>query len=364
MNALSAAEKARLDAENRALLVDDLRNERLVWKSRPVMVEIATNNYCNLRCVMCPQAYDMPYMQMDKAVFRRVCDEIFPYAGVVTPSAGSEPLIGDFDLVAELCRKYRVEINLITNATLLTAAKFRSVAECVSRVQISFDSPDREIFERVRAEGDFDASVRNIRAVNSMPERSDIEMMMNFVLLKENVEDLPKMVRFAADLGMDSLAVLKLIHQVPNAIQYDPKSAYDDEEIDVYIDEAIEAARRAAINLHVHIDPPRFHFFNTKKFRTQRTTDLIGFMQKNRPDFCFNAASYAKISPNGDVFPCCISPPDLVMGNVNEKSFEEIWNGPMYRQLRREMFSGKWRESCATCPYIAMVKRAPAEAVV
>ena len=92
MNALSAAEKARIDADNRALLVEDLRNERLVWKSKPVMVEIATNNYCNLRCVMCPQAYDMPYMQMDKAVFRRVCDEIFHRSGRAAPGSSLSPI--------------------------------------------------------------------------------------------------------------------------------------------------------------------------------------------------------------------------------------------------------------------------------
>ncbi len=330
------------------------------------MVEIATNNYCNLRCVMCPQGYDelMKYERMDKDVFRRVCEEVFPYAGVVTPSAGSEPLIGDFDLVVDLCRKYRVEINLITNATLLTPAKFGKFADCVSRVQISFDSPDRETFERIRKEADFDQIVRNIRAVCAMPERSDIEMMMNFVLMKDNVEDLPRMVAFAADLGMDSLAVLKLIHQVPNAERWDPRPAYDDEEIDVYVNEAIAAAQMNRINLHVHVEPPRFHFFNPKKFRVQHTTDLIGFMQRTRPEFCFNAASYLKVSPNGDVYPCCITPPDLVMGNVNKQSVEEIWNGEMYQQLRREMFSGEWRESCATCPYLALVKRAPAEAVV
>ena len=26
---------------------------------------------------------------------------------------------------------------------------------------------------------------------------------------------------------------------------------------------------------------------------------------------------------------------DLIMGNLNEQSFEEIWNGPRYREFRR-----------------------------
>jgi hypothetical protein len=37
------------------------------------------------------------------------------------------------------------------------------------------------------------------------------------------------------------------------------------------------------------------------------------------------------------------------MGNVNEASLAEIWNGPRYRELRRRMHSGDLPECCKGC---------------
>ncbi|TLN14024.1 methyltransferase domain-containing protein, partial [bacterium] len=45
---------------------------------------------------------------------------------------------------------------------------------------------------------------------------------------------------------------------------------------------------------------------------------------------------------NGDVYPCC-NPSgitDYRMGNINDSSFEEIWNGPKYEYTRRFCSSG------------------------
>ena len=65
--------------------------------------------------------------------------------------------------------------------------------------------------------------------------------------------------------------------------------------------------------------------------------------------FCSMASHHLKISPDGTVFPCCRAPKQLMMGNVNEESIEEIWNGENYRAFRRQMFSGNYPEPCANC---------------
>jgi radical SAM protein with 4Fe4S-binding SPASM domain len=72
-------------------------------------------------------------------------------------------------------------------------------------------------------------------------------------------------------------------------------------------------------------------------------------MQK-RPGYCFQLASYVRIIPNGNVYPCCRGWDDhLLMGNVFQQSFEEIWNGPAYQKLREEFATGDLREGCRHC---------------
>jgi len=67
------------------------------------------------------------------------------------------------------------------------------------------------------------------------------------------------------------------------------------------------------------------------------------------PRFCNMAAHYLKVTPDGDVFPCCRGPSSLKMGNVAKASFEEIWNGEPYRRFRERMFSRDYPAVCRTC---------------
>jgi radical SAM protein with 4Fe4S-binding SPASM domain len=56
----------------------------------------------------------------------------------------------------------------------------------------------------------------------------------------------------------------------------------------------------------------------------------------------------AVVLGNGDVAACCV--PGLVMGNLNEASMQEIWNGKSYQELRATVNSDKPLPTCAACP--------------
>ena len=56
-------------------------------------------------------------------------------------------------------------------------------------------------------------------------------------------------------------------------------------------------------------------------------------------------------NPNGDVMMCCNHP--LVLGNVNEQSIEEIWNGKKYQEVRQKFLEGKIFDICSPeCPVL------------
>jgi radical SAM protein with 4Fe4S-binding SPASM domain len=56
----------------------------------------------------------------------------------------------------------------------------------------------------------------------------------------------------------------------------------------------------------------------------------------------------AGVLGNGDVVACCV--PGMEMGNLNNNSMEEIWNGPAYQQLRATVNSPNPPLPCAACP--------------
>ena len=70
---------------------------------------------------------------------------------------------------------------------------------------------------------------------------------------------------------------------------------------------------------------------------------------------CLNPFRWIEINDGGMVTPCC-SPWFLgSLGNINDRTLEEIWNGEAFREARRAMYEGgDWRKFCnpRTCPQI------------
>ena len=56
-------------------------------------------------------------------------------------------------------------------------------------------------------------------------------------------------------------------------------------------------------------------------------------------------------NPNGDVTFCCNH--NLILGNVNNSSIAEIWNGEKYQEVRKKFLEGKIFEICSReCPVL------------
>ena len=72
------------------------------------------------------------------------------------------------------------------------------------------------------------------------------------------------------------------------------------------------------------------------------------------------------INPDGGVMPCCtmstaVGWDNTNLGNLYEKTMEEIWNGPEARQLRKDLISedfSKWKicEKCKEWSYYSIEK--------
>jgi MoaA/NifB/PqqE/SkfB family radical SAM enzyme len=70
------------------------------------------------------------------------------------------------------------------------------------------------------------------------------------------------------------------------------------------------------------------------------------WLNKNGKKICYNPWTHFEVNnPNGNVTMCCDV--DTVLGNINEQSIEEIWNGKMYQKMRRMMFEEGGEKMCS-----------------
>lgn len=68
--------------------------------------------------------------------------------------------------------------------------------------------------------------------------------------------------------------------------------------------------------------------------------------------------TWAVISSNGEVRPCCFS--TLPVGNLHDAQLEAIWNGTAMQQLRLDILAGRVNPICRGAP-CKFVQSTPAE---
>lgn len=329
----------------------DLALGRVVWESRPFHVEISSNNACNLKCVMC----ERPGLQfLPPEELRRVAGEVMPGAVIVTPSATSEPAMGDFDLMLDLCEEHGTRLNLITNGTLLTERHFHRLRGRVFKVEFSCDSHVPSVYERIRVNGRFEHMLRGLRGIVALAAEDGFPVELVLVLMTENLESLPGFMAFARAMGVRSVRVQKLLPFFRDPGRFDVEEHFTPEEIRAALDRAVAAAKREGLALRVDLRGGLVeHDFSGAPREPDDTTvihHLTMALAAERRGFCHQLATYVRIVPDGSVYPCCRGGGDFLrMGNVRESSFAAIWNGEPYRRLREEFHAGRLRPGCDTC---------------
>ncbi len=339
-------------------VIADLATEAEEWTSKPAWLEFAPNNVCNLRCIMCQQADGLPVevMKTDDAV--KLLDEILPDMTLWTPSALSEPMLANFPMVLKKCREHEVYLNMYSNCTLLTGAKFADMADRVHKLWISFDSPRKEVFEMLRDRANFETVVTNVRDILKIATERGVPVGFVAVLVKDNLEHIDELVDFVADLGaVEAGCDLRIQPMLDNAVRCRDQNvfaAYTEEQICASFDKACKRAEERDLIFHVDMDDPyRRSVVPRAPMARQITPEVLSVMldevRDRFPHFCSMASNYTKIEPNGEVYPCCRGPRELLMGNVNDNSMTEIWNGEKYREFRRNMNNKDYADVCSTC---------------
>ena len=82
-----------------------------------------------------------------------------------------------------------------------------------------------------------------------------------------------------------------------------------------------------------------------KEDMTEKQRDLI-YESKT---FCILPWIHLHSFPTGEAYPCCSTEMKDIIGNTNEQSLEEIWNGAPLREVRRKMLNNEEVSGCKRC---------------
>ena len=322
----------------------------------PTYVQIEPVGQCNLRCQMCSIQFRRdgppygPPAFMRFETFTSIIDQ-FPDLEELHLQGLGEPMMHPhfFDMV-EYAAGRGIQVSTNSNLTLLNEKRAeRCVASGLDSLHISLDAATAETYESIRVRAHFDRVVGNIERIVEARRRSGSEkpqLRMVMVIMRQNLQELPDIVRFAHRWSIESIFVQHLCHDFGESslpAQYLPMRDFVQEqtlleENQQRVERYFAEARNVAQDLGIELRLPR----------TRMKLHPRGTPGPERCDWPWRGAYF---SYSGYAMPCCmVSTPDRVnFGNLSELGAEELWNGERYQNFRAALSSEEPPEVCQSC---------------
>lgn len=205
-----------------------------------------------------------------------------------------------------------------TNAHYLNDENARKTVESgLDRLIISVDGTTQEAYENYRIGGSLDKVVegtRNILAWRKKLKSKTPHVIFQFLVVRQNEHQIEEVKKLAAELGVDDVAL-----KTAQIYDYERGSSLLPQ--------------------------------NEKYSRYRQLSDGRFAIKNKLLNQCWKMWHSSVVTWDGRVVPCCFDKDALhQMGNLDNQSFGEIWNGQLYRNFRKAILkSRKEIDICKNC---------------
>jgi MoaA/NifB/PqqE/SkfB family radical SAM enzyme len=260
---------------------------------------------------------ETPFCTLDR--FREILGEI-PTIGTLNFMGDGEPLMNpELHDIIHCASLKDIHTVLTTNATLMTYEDIEFFRDNrVYRIHTSVDAPRAELYEKMRVGAEWRKTYESLKMVG----RSGISFCVNMVLTKQNIHEMPDMVRLCKEVGAREVTFLMPICTYGDDREVRPDDNRGNRQL-------FTDTQRVCNELGIKwIFPltlnPTFRRFNFPFIRPQ-------------------------ISIEGDIFACCYSlgrgkvwyegygyeVPNYNVGNMFRDGFRKVWYGEDIREIRQ-----------------------------
>jgi radical SAM protein with 4Fe4S-binding SPASM domain len=301
---------------------------------RELYVEVT--NRCNSLCVTCPLTWGGHENKRDFGYdeFAALTDQFPALRRVVLHGIGEPTLNRDLPrLIAHLKRR-GAEVLFNSNAIALPPRVQEAlIASGLDEFRVSLDAARPETYLKVRGVPAFPRVVANLSAFMQTRRRLGADrprVSLWFTGMRDNIEELPDLIRLAARTGVDGVYLQRLVFR-GQGMAVEEQSIYRRHR---------EPVERVIAECEALADELGVEFAGSGAL-SPRESILVAEAEGAAWHGCSRPQRLSYITANGNCLPCCIAPftgvpyDDIVLGNVREQPFDEIWNGERYREFRR-----------------------------
>ena len=288
----------------------------------PVSISIEPTTSCNLRCPECPsglRAFTRPTGMLDPTLFQNVINQLAPTLSYLTFYFQGEPYLNPSFLdMVEYASSRGIYTATSTNAHYLTEeAAQRTVDSGLDRLIISIDGTTQSAYESYRIGGSLEKvlrGTRNVIAAKKLQGARKPHVVFQFLVVGPNEHQIPEVRNIARELGVDQVVFKTAqIYGFENGSPLIPQQ--------------------------------------DRYSRYRRNDDGTYAVKGKVEDHCWKMWHSCVVTWDGKVVPCCFDKDaHFVLGDLNEKTFEEIWKGESYQRFRRSLLASRADiEMCRNC---------------
>lgn len=298
------------------------------WVKRPIQrgvpfnVSIEPTTSCNLGCPECPSGlknFTRPTGNLEYDFYKKTLDEIGDRLIYLYFYFQGEPYLHPKFL--ELV-KYASQKNIYTvtstNAHFLTERKAQeTIASGLDRILISIDGTTQETYEQYRVGGSLEKVIegtKNLVKAKREANSKTPHIIFQFLVVRPNQHQIEEVQKLANELGVDEV-------KLKTAQVYDFKNGNE---------------------LIPDID--KFSRYKKQKDGTYKIKNEL-------LNHCWKLWHSCVITWDGKIVPCCFDKDaQHQLGDLNSKSFREIWESDLYQSFRSRILRSRAEiDICTNC---------------
>ncbi len=203
-------------------------------QAHPLRLFVEVTTRCNLQCGMCVKQNGnggIPEGSMSRETFEALTPA-FPHLDALVLNGIGEPLLHPqletFIASARSLLPEHATIGFQSNGMLLTDERARSLVDAgLDRICLSMDTVSDDSFRSIRSGGELQGIARafgSLKRAKSRRKGRDLRIGIEFVLMRNNLADLPAALRWAGRAGAGFAIVTQLLPYQKDLVS---QAAYD-----------------------------------------------------------------------------------------------------------------------------------------